>query len=56
VRGDPSLSNTVATVDDAELVQGAVTTVIALAQVTDGDVGHYGYGRGAQAPLPQLGQ
>jgi hypothetical protein len=54
VRGDPELSPIVATVDDVELVQGAVATVVALEQLVDGTPGHYGYGQGAQAPLPPV--
>jgi hypothetical protein len=55
IRGDASLSEAVATVDDAELVQGRVTAVIALERLADGALGHYGYGRGATAPMPALG-
>jgi hypothetical protein len=54
VRGDSSLSDLVSTVDDAELAQGRVGTVIALEQIVDRVVGHYGYGRGASAPLPSV--
>ena len=42
------------TLDDGELVQGQVTAVIALEQLAAGTVGHYGYGQGAQSPLPAL--
>ena len=52
VRGDRTLSKSVSTVDDVELVQGQVATALALEQVADGQVGHYGYGKGAAAPLP----
>ena len=53
VRGDPTLAKQISTLDDAELPQGAVTAVIALEQVADGIVGHYGYGQGATSALPQ---
>jgi hypothetical protein len=52
VRGDAALADLASTVDDAELAQGRVSAVIALEQIVDGVVGHYGYGRGASAPLP----
>jgi Copper transport outer membrane protein, MctB len=54
VRGDVTLSKDVSTLDDGELVQGQVTAVIALEQLAAGTVGHYGYGQGAQSPLPAL--
>jgi hypothetical protein len=54
VRGNPSLSKVVSTFDDAELPQGDLTAVIALEQIADGIVGHYGYGKGASKPLPPL--
>jgi hypothetical protein len=52
VRGDAVLGKTVSTVDDAELLQGRIATVVALEQAADDIVGHYGYGRGANAALP----
>ena len=54
VRGDAILSKDVSTLDDGERVQGQVTAVIALEQLAAGTVGHYGYGQGAQSPLPAL--
>ena len=42
----------VSTVDDLELAQGQVAAVLSLAIVGSGNVGHYGYGTGASAPLP----
>lgn len=53
VRGDSSLSEVVSTLDDIELVQGRVSAVLALEQLADGTVGHYGYGRGASSPMPR---
>jgi len=54
VRGDPSLSKLVPTFDDAELPQGPMTAVIALQQIHDGVIGHYGYGEGADQTLPPI--
>jgi hypothetical protein len=52
VRGDSTLSKSVSTVDDVDLVQGRISAVISLEQVADATVGQYGYGQGASAPLP----
>ena len=49
---DDSLAGTVSTVDDLELVQGQVATVLALPIAGSDNAGHYGYGTGASAPLP----
>lgn len=51
IRGDRTLAARVSTVDDADLAPGVVTTVLAVA--APGTVGHYGYGTGARAPLPE---
>ena len=51
-RGDSTLKKTVSTLDDAELLQGKVSAVLALEQIAEGTVGQYGYGRGASAALP----
>jgi hypothetical protein len=53
VRGDSTLADVVSTLDDIELVQGRVGAVLALEQLADGTVGHYGYGRGADSPVPR---
>jgi hypothetical protein len=54
VRGDSTLQTDVSTVDDLELVQGRVASVLALEQIASGDVGHYGYGQSASdGVLPQ---
>lgn len=50
IRGDRTLAARVSTVDDADLAPGVVTTVLAVAAPST--VGHYGYGTGARAPLP----
>lgn len=52
VRGDRALAARVSTVDDADLAPGVVTTVLAVA--TPGTIGHYGFGAGARAPLPEV--
>jgi hypothetical protein len=52
VRGDTPLKKTVSTIDDAELLQGRVSAVLALEQIAEGTVGQYGYGRGASSALP----
>lgn len=52
VREDAELSALVATVDDLQLVQGRVATVLALSDLRRGVAGHYGYGAGAERVLP----
>jgi len=52
IRSDKTMSTMVSTVDDLDLVQGRVAGVLALQDLGDGTVGHYGYGRGADASLP----
>lgn len=50
--GDVRLS----TVDNASDFRGRVATVLALAALGTGQVGHYGTGRGADRLLPELGR
>ncbi len=53
VLDDQTLSRAVSTVDDLELQQGRIASVLALdIQADTGEIGHYGYGAGASAPLP----
>lgn len=52
VRDDRELSRSVSTVDDLELTQGRIASVLSLEVIGSGNVGHYGYGAGASAPLP----
>jgi hypothetical protein len=52
IRDSRSLSKSVSTVDDVDLVQGQVAVVLAAADSAEGKVGHYGYGTGANAALP----
>lgn len=55
VRDDEDLATRVSTVDDLELVQGRVATVLALAELGRGRVGNFGVGSEAQGPLPEAG-
>jgi hypothetical protein len=52
IRTAKDLSGSVTTVDDLELVQGRVASVIALQDLGVGVYGHYGYGSGATSSLP----
>ncbi|GAB3090096.1 copper transporter [Micromonospora schwarzwaldensis] len=57
VRGDPVLSQTISTVDNANTVQGQLVTSLALAeQLTGKKAGQYGVGDNAAARLPKLPQ
>jgi hypothetical protein len=53
IRGSTRFNRQVATLDDAEKLEGQITAVVALEQVASGTVGHYGYGEGATRTLPQ---
>jgi hypothetical protein len=53
VRGDDELAAAVSTVDDLERVEGAVAAALALADLGQNVVGHYGYGEGASGPIPE---
>jgi len=52
VRDDEALAGAVSTVDDLDLSEGRVATVLAVADLGRGIVGAYGYGPGATGPLP----
>ena len=52
VRGDDGLAAAVSTVDDLELVEGTVAAVLAVADLEQNVVGHYGRGDGASGPIP----
>ena len=57
VRGDPVLSQTISTVDNANTVQGQVVTSLALVQqLTEKKAGQYGVGDNAPSLLPRLPQ
>jgi hypothetical protein len=49
---DNVLSHAVSTVDDLDQIQGQIAAVLTLEVIGGGNVGHYGYGTGASAPLP----
>jgi hypothetical protein len=53
IRDDDSLSEVIGTVDDGELTEGTIAAVLALEESGRGVVGHYGYGAGADSPLPE---
>jgi hypothetical protein len=53
LRGDPTLSKTISTVDNLATPQGQITTILALAeQVLQHKAGHYGLDSGATALVP----
>ena len=52
VRSDSSLTKQVTTIDDLDRPSGAMTSVLALADLGRGVIGHYGYGEGASGPGP----
>jgi outer membrane murein-binding lipoprotein Lpp len=53
LRGDPTLSKTISTVDNLATPQGQITTVLALAeQLVQHKAGHYGLDSGATALVP----
>jgi len=54
IRSDEELRSLVATVDRLDHFQGWMATVLAVEDLADGTVGHYGLGEGASALLPPL--
>ena len=52
VRDDEDLADRISTVDDLDRPSGDIVTVLALADLGRGIVGHYGLGGGASAPVP----
>jgi hypothetical protein len=54
VRNDERLRGSVSTIDDGDLWAGRMAVVLALHALTDGAVGQYGVGEGAEAVLPPL--
>lgn len=54
VRGNPSISATVSTVDTLDSAAGRLAAVLALVEQAGGGVGQYGTGAGSQAPVPVL--
>src|SRR5205085_12539200 len=53
IRGKDSLKQAVSTVDDLDLVEGRVASVLALADMNRNVVGQYGYGTGAAKSAPE---
>jgi Copper transport outer membrane protein, MctB len=53
IRGSDGLKQAVSTVDDLDLVEGRVTAVLALADLSRNVVGQYGYGTGASQSTPE---
>jgi hypothetical protein len=57
VRGDPVLSQSISTVDNANTIQGQLVTTLALdQQLVDRAAGQYGVGDNAAARMPKLPQ
>ncbi|MER7892834.1 copper transporter [Micromonospora sp. NPDC094482] len=57
VRGDPVLSQTISTVDNANTIQGQLVTTLALVQqLTEKKAGQYGVGDNVASLLPKLPQ
>ncbi|HYN93131.1 MAG TPA: copper transporter [Pilimelia sp.] len=54
VRGDPTLSKTISTVDNAGSSQGQLVTALTTRDQLAGRTGQYGVGAGAQSLLPKL--
>lgn len=54
VRTDDVMAGRISTVDDLENIDGIAATVLALAEVSDGRHGHYGWGAKATAALPPV--
>jgi hypothetical protein len=52
VRDDETLRTRLSTVDDLDLVDGRMAALLATADLGRGVSGRYGFGSGAQAPLP----
>ena len=53
VRDDAERAAAISTVDDLGGPSGRLATVLAEADLSRGVVGHYGYGAGAQGPMPE---
>lgn len=53
VRDDPERAAAISTVDDLATSSGRLAAVLAESDASRGVVGHYGYGRGAQGPMPE---
>jgi len=54
VRSDEDLADAVSTIDSLDLREGPIALVLTLGLAVDGDAGHYGYGGGADSPVPSF--
>jgi hypothetical protein len=52
IRDDAALRSSLSTVDDVDLTEGRVASVLAIADAARAVFGAYGYGAGASQPLP----
>jgi hypothetical protein len=53
VRGDPTLSKTISTIDNAGTSQGQLVAALAAAEQLTGEAGQYGVGAGAESLMPK---
>jgi hypothetical protein len=53
IRDSDTLKQTVSTVDDLDLIEGRVVSVLALSDLNRNVVGQYGYGTGATTSTPE---
>ncbi len=53
IRGSDDLKQAVSTIDDLDVVEGRVASVLALADFSRNVVGQYGYGTGATKSTPE---
>jgi hypothetical protein len=51
---DEAVAERVSTVDDVDLTEGRIAAPLALSDLVRAVVGHFGYGEGAQSPLPEV--
>jgi hypothetical protein len=54
IRNDDELSARVSTIDNVDLVEGRVASALAIAALTRGVVGSFGFGAGAESTVPPL--
>jgi hypothetical protein len=54
IRNDDDLSAKVSTVDNVDLIEGRVASALAIAALSRGVVGSYGFGAGADSTVPPL--
>jgi len=56
IRSDAALTKKISTIDDLDHPSGAVASILTLADLGRGVIGHYGYGDGASGPAPAWSQ